>query len=155
MALTKDNLEAMELLAKNEETIQEVYKLFSQRFPDYQDFWSQISSEEASHANWIREISSKVRDGTVRFREGRFKSDAIRLFSGYLEDTLDRARREPMPLIHALDIALDTETALIERNFFDIVEGDSVEVKRILADLSASLKDHRKRILKAIENAKK
>ncbi len=53
-----------------------------------------------------------------------------------------------MLLINALSIALYIEEALIERKFFEVIEGDSVGLKHVLLDVAAATRSHIDRVRK-------
>jgi len=52
-------------------------------------------------------------------------------------------------LIKALSIARDIESGLIEKKFFEVFEGDPIELKHVLLNLVAATREHYNRIEKA------
>jgi hypothetical protein len=102
--------------------------------------------EEIEHALWIREFSSKIKEGSAYFKEGRFNAYVIENFRGYLGDILDAAQKQEISLESALSTALDIETALIERGFFEVFETDAKELKFMLRFLDTSTRKHRDKV---------
>lgn len=138
----EDQTVVVDLLARNEEAISELYEAYAYRFPDYEDLWTSLANDERKHASWIRNLSSYV-------EEGRFNIAAIQSFSKYLDCELAKAQDPNMLLINALSIAKYIEEALIERKYFESFEGDSVEVKHILRDLAIATEKHLDRVQRA------
>ena len=144
MAGDQDPLSVVRLLAENEQLIANLYAVYAERFPEHADFWSGLAAEERDHARWLRELGSRVEEGTIFVNEDRFRREPIRVFREYLEGEL---RQEgPMPLARALSIALSTEQALIERRFFEVFETDAAELKHILHDLASATEEHVKKV---------
>ena len=148
MSLKQKQVEVIEILAKHEEAAGQLYEEYAQRFPDYKDFWSTLTGDEMEHAVWIRGLHSQIEEGSVYFKEGRFKMEAIKNSLDYLKGRLTEAQKEEISLIKALSIARDIEKALIEKKFFEVFEGDSVELKEVLLNLEAATKEHMDRIEK-------
>jgi rubrerythrin len=144
MAGDQDPLTVVRLLAENEELISDLYTAYAKRFPEHADFWSGLAVEERDHARWLRELGSRVEEGSLYVNEDRFRREPIRLFHEYLEGEL--RRQAPMPLARALSVALSTEQALIERRFFEVFETDSAELKHILRDLASATEEHVKQV---------
>ena len=144
----------VELLAQNEEAISRLYEAYSQRFPDYQDFWSGLAGDEENHAIWLRSLALRAGAGWLEFKEGRFNTAAIQTFSQYLDEELAKAQEPDLPLINALTTAKYIEEALIERNYFEVFEGDSFEAKRTLARLADETERHVGIVEKAWEKEK-
>jgi rubrerythrin len=144
MAGDQDPLSVVRLLAENEELISDLYTAYAQRFPEHADFWSGLAAEERDHARWLRELGSRVEEGSLYVNEDRFRREPVQLFREYLEGEV--RRQEPMPLARALSVALSTEQALIERRFFEVFETDSAELKHILHDLASATEGHVKKV---------
>ena len=138
-------------LAKNEQTISQLYQAYAEKFPDYQKFWANLSSEEIEHSNWISDLNSKVNQGLISFSEERFKIEAIETFLKYLQQRLADIKEEKISLINALSIALDIENSLIERKFFEVFESDSEGLKYTLLSLAAATEFHRTKIKKILD----
>lgn len=61
---------------------------------------------------------------------------------------------QDISLTKALSIARDIENGLIEKKFFEVFEGDPIELKQVLLDLAAATREHYNRIEKAWNEAK-
>ena len=128
MLLSETQLKVIELLAEYETMIGRLYKEYAQKFLDWKDFWSKLSAEERGHANWILELCSKIKEGFVFFKEDRFTKEAIKTSLKSLNNQLSEAQMQDISLIKALSTARDIENGLIEKKFFEIFEGDPIEL---------------------------
>lgn len=142
MKLKEDQIKVIETLAKHEEEIGGLYKVFSNVFPAYGEFWLHISIEEQTHAEWIRALFSEAKEETAYFNEDRFKIEAVRTSLEYIAGEKAKAERHETQMDKALYISLDIENALLERKYFEIFEGDSVKLKHTLRDLADSTRNH-------------
>ena len=151
----KNKTDVLEMLAKNEELINQLYNVYSGKFPDYKDFWRGLAVEETQHAVWIREFRSQVRQGHVQFNEDRFDVDIMGKLQDYVKDMINTAQEQEIPLKGALNIALDIESGLIEKRFFEVFETDAKELRFVLKVLSDSTKRHFDRIQKVSDKIRK
>jgi rubrerythrin len=151
--MAKDPLEAIELLADNEMVISRIYGVFSERFPEYQDFWEKMAEEEMQHADMIRSVVPEVKEGTVRLKAQRFDETSVGMFRDYLKYSLARAGERDIPLKDAFETALAIEHDLLERSFFDLFEADTRELMLVFQGLASSTREHHRRLVQAIENS--
>ena len=114
--------------------------------PEYKQFWLELAQEETAHAVWIRNFRDKAEEGSVYFNEERFNIEAIQTYLREVKKDIAETKSKELSLINALSRALAFETSLIERKFFEIFEGDSVELKHILLNLAEATKKHGEKI---------
>ena len=146
MPLSEKDIEIVEMLAKNEEAVAQLYSAYADRFPEYKDFWSGLAVEEIDHAAELRKLCEIAVKGGLYITEGRFNTTAISTFSSYLEKESEPNRVKELSLINALSIAVYIEESIIEHKFFDVFQTDSVELKQILLNLAAETKRHLKQL---------
>jgi len=151
--MAKEPLEAIELLAENEMVISRIYKVFSERFPEYHDFWETMAEEEIQHADLIRSVVPEVKEGAVRFKAQGLDETSVGMFRDYLKFSLARAREQDIPLEDAFETALAIEHDLIERSFFDLFEADTRELMLVFEGLASSTREHHRRLVQTIENS--
>ena len=144
----------IELLAQNEELIAELYIAYSEKFPDYRNFWSEIAEEEKKHSRWMRSLQAYT-DDILSFDEGRIKPELMQISLTYLENKLKQAETEKMTIADALTIALELETNMIERNYFKLFSGDSDEVKSIFQNLESDTQQHTNRVRNTLVSLRK
>jgi rubrerythrin len=150
MSLQKAGTQAIEGLVRIEETLFEIYGLFAERFPAHREMWSRLAGEEQSHAEWIRDLFGKVEQGSLNLREDSFRMEGIQTFLDYANERLEEAKSAKLPFLHALDMALDLESGLLEREFFRIFEADSEALEQAFEDMQRQIRDHTERIRKAL-----
>lgn len=136
----------VELLAEAEETIGEIYLIFTREFTKEAEFWQKLANDELMHAQWVRMLLPRVLAGTITFKEDRFGTDAYAQFSEHLQRQLRQVRTEPVTEAAALSIALDIETTLVEKCFYDVFESSEPESTRILQMLSRSSDAHQRSV---------
>ena len=107
-----------------------------------------MAAEEIEHSLWLTILLGKIEEGLVHFNEDRFEIRAIRGSLNYIKEEIARVQNQKMLLSEALAIALNIEKALIEKGYFQVFEGDSVELKQVLLNLEAATKEHKDRIEK-------
>jgi len=146
--------EMIELLTKNEELIAELYRAYSEKFPDYREFWLEIAEEEDKHSRWMRSLQAYTGD-ILSFDEGRIKPELMRISFSYLDQKIREASTEGITIADALTIALELETNMIERNYFKLFHGDSDELKSIFQDLESDTQNHTNRVRDALVSLKK
>ena len=133
----------LETLAGLEEATQDLYKAYAEKLRDFEDFWLNIASDEASHSRWIRALGPLVGNGTVDFNEDRFNINPILSFTEYVNDEWVAVKQRGITLIKAISIALDIEKAFLEKKLFEVAEGDSLELERVLTKLALATREHR------------
>ena len=135
----------LQLLAENEEAIARLYRAYAEKFPRHRDFWSDLAQEEIQHSRWIQKFSS-MSDYSVEIKEDKFDLKVFQISSEYLEEKLDQAKNEKISFQDALSIALDIETGMLERGYFKVFEGNSLEFKKIFHALTSATEKHTNKI---------
>ena len=149
---TEKQLTILDKLAEVEESVGRLYSAYAALFPDYGQFWSGLVEEEKQHAIWVRELRSYIVKGMAKFSENRFNIFAIQTYINYLKDELEKAKGRVS--INALSIALYIEESLIEQKYFEIVDGDSQELKQTLNNLANATQSHIQRVRCALNSYK-
>jgi thiol-disulfide isomerase/thioredoxin len=152
MPLTETQLKVIKLLAEHEKAISQLYREYARKFPEQKDFWSKIAAEEIEHASWIFKLRSQAEKGSLYFKEGRFKIEAIKTSLEYVKSQITEAQNNKISAKNALSVARDLESGLIEKKFFEIFEPDCREIKQVLLDLAAATREHYNRIEKVWNN---
>lgn len=148
MPLNETQVEVIKLLAEHEKAISQLYKEYARKFPEQKNFWSKIAEEEIEHASWIFKLRSQVEKGSLYFKEGRFKTGAIKTSLEYVKSQITEAQNNKISAKNALSVARDLESGLIEKKFFEVFEPDCREIKQVLLDLAAATREHYNRIEK-------
>ena len=131
----------LELLGENEVAIARLYRAYAERFPRKKDFWNTLAKEEVQHCRWIQEFAAGAH-GPVEINEDRFDLAVFQISFDYLEDKLAQAKDEDLSHKEALTIALEIETGMFERGYFEVFEGDDPELRRVLNLLAKETEKH-------------
>jgi len=144
----------LELMEKQELMLSEVYQIFAKKFPDYCDFWNELSKEEKDHASWIKGLFKFSENGEVLFHEDNVNVYSLDTFIDYLKGIVDKARMNGMSLRNALSTARDLEMALIEKKAFTHFDSVSDRMKTVLNTLEGKTKEHIDRVNEMVEKVK-
>jgi len=136
-----ENSDIIDALAKNEQYIAALYKKYADRFPDYREFWENLSAEELVHAEKLQTIS-QVKSGDSILIKGRFNIIAIQNFSKRVLAEAESVNIINSTLVSALSMALNIEQSLIEQKYFEVFESDAVELKQVFSSLAADTRRH-------------
>jgi len=151
MDTTNKQAEVIEFLALQEEAISRLYRVYAGLSAKYKDFWIELAKEETNHANWIRDLGIKTKEGKIYFSGERFRAGAIKASTAYIESQAIAADRDDFTEISALAMSYALEEALLEKKFFEIFESDAAELKHLLKELSDSTTQHRQRVKAALD----
>ena len=154
MALDAFQSEVLRLLAEHEQLISQMYKSFAVSFPEYRDFWNEISLEETEHAEILRSLRQSIQDADAHFNKNTFPLEAVRFSIASVRKVMDEVKSGQVTPIAALSLARDYENSLIEKDFLKVVEADSDAVKEALGRLSMDTGRHRDRIDKLLAEAR-
>jgi rubrerythrin len=155
--MNQDNTarQAIEGLVGIEEILSKIYRLFAERFPAHRELWSRMAQEEQTHAEWVRDLYSRVEDGSLSLDEDRFGVEGILVFLEYAEEKFMEAKAEKLPFLHALDMALDLESSLLERKVYQVFRADSESMEQALEDMEQRIREHTQRIGEALDHEKR
>lgn len=153
MHIHEKGWEQIERLETNELLIARLYTAYSEHFSDHRNFWKEMAEEEKKHANMISTLLHEIREGSVRLGDNRFDTTSIGMFQDYLKAQLTKAKEEVLSQEDAFQAALAIEHDLLERSFFNVFESDSPEMKIILEALEAATRQHRRKLVEAIEES--
>jgi hypothetical protein len=140
MALNEDQLKIVEILTLVAETISDLYKLYADKFPTDRAFWLSLATDATNQADSIRNLQKKAEDGSAYFNVNMFTIDAIQGFLKYINEKITEIKSKEITMREAAAIASNIENAGLEKNFFDIFEVDSIELKHLFADLADATK---------------
>jgi hypothetical protein len=149
--MDQTQMDIIELLAQHEEALARLYEAYVDALPERRDLWTTMAADEAAHSRWIRDLASAVSEGSLAVGPGRYSLQSLRSSLEFVNGQVTHALSGGVSAVEALSVARDLESALIERNFYDVVEADSADVKRVWRALAESTQAHRARIAEAWE----
>lgn len=135
----------LDLLAANEESVAKLYRMYADIFPDFCKFWSELAEEEMYHCRLVQKLGTSKEDH-VEINENRFDTVLLHTSSGYLKEKLKQATIAEVTIEDALSTALDIETGMLERGYFEVFEGESAEFRRTMRALATATAKHTNKI---------
>lgn len=135
----------LQMLAENEKAVAGLYHAYAEKFPHYSDFWSGLADEEMAHFRLIQNVESRD-DLSIKIREDRFDPKIIQISLDFIAEKLNQAKTENISVKDAMSVALDIETGMLERGYFDVFEGDSEEVNNVLRTLADETQKHTSKV---------
>ncbi|MHB8149648.1 MAG: rubrerythrin family protein [Desulfobulbia bacterium] len=133
------------LLLKQETLLASLYQTFAQKFPEHEEFWSQLAREEEKHAGWLEQLRAATKKKVVLFNEGRIKTYTMETFVQGLEEKLNRAKTGGFDARQALACAIDLERCLIEKNVFSLFDGMTDKAGNTMKFLAKETREHQAR----------
>ena len=112
----------MGMLIRHEEAVEQLYRLYAERFPKMQPFWNHIAAQEKGHAVLLRQLVTKLQEGKLHFSTERFNLETIRVSAEFVENQIAIAKRDPITELDALTTAMRTEDQSIEANAFGMFQ---------------------------------
>jgi hypothetical protein len=132
----------LEAMQDHEKAIACLYQAYSERFEEYADFWSDLAKEERKHAACFSNLRSQLQENPDIVIVERFSTDAIKSSIKYVNELIERAADPEFELINAFSLAVKLEEALLEKKFFDVLDGETQEIKDTLLLLSTETERH-------------
>ena len=149
MDLNSEQKELVELFVRQEFIIGKLYKLFSFRYPEHKDFWTEMAKEEHLHASWIKRLTERDPTNKFKFSQGELRSNDLASSIKSMEGLIAGVKNNrEFTITQAVSMALHLEKALWEKKVFQCFEGDSDEVRKILDSLNVEQEIHIKKIEK-------
>ncbi|MCU0917416.1 MAG: hypothetical protein MUC88_23050 [Planctomycetes bacterium] len=144
----------VKMLSDHELALKELYLTYAAKIPSLKDFWLGLAEDEQRHSDWLQSLISAA--GTDDSQDlgcwPRFA--AVESSLKYIRAQTVRAKQGEIPLLVALAIAKDLESALLEKEFFRVADSTSSEVRAVLGKLVAGTETHGRAVAKALDAAK-
>lgn len=144
--MKEKELKIIQKLIEAETKVGNLYKVYSEKFPEYSQFWKETAKEEAQHAGFIITLGSQMNDKTEYFDEKGFNLTALDTMINHLNDKIRTAEEGNESVLSAFSIALDIERSLIESKFYKSFCEESHELKTAIDKIITDTKRHRDQI---------
>lgn len=147
----KENLTQLKMMIQNEEAAGRLYKLLAGKLPTLSEFFNQLVKEELDHAQALADFYKKVQAEELTVDMGRFSRLAVEAFAAAIQNMIARGERNPVTEREALEMALEVEDTFLEKDFFEVIDGDSDPVKELLDMLKKMTQAHRERVREKLQ----
>ncbi len=108
----------IEYMYSQEILLAKLYKLFSEQFPDYREFWEDLAKDELRHGELIKQFYKATKKDLVTFCEGKIKTYTMKTFLDSIEKIIERTQNGELNVKMAMTYTYDFERSLIEKNVF-------------------------------------
>ena len=152
--MTMDNTrefdQILTALYQHEIAISQLYGAYADQFPEYEDFWGDLSAEEINHASSLEDLSKTVKDGIESAELGVFSLSSIEASIERVKKLIAQVEDDDLNPLDALSYALRIEEGMIENRYFEAFKGDSPEVCNVLSTLAEDSRRHADTIRQAL-----
>jgi len=147
-------IETLGLMAAHEWAIAELYEEYAARFAEHATFFRELAAEEKEHARLIVSFADDVRCHAVQVNPDRLSSIRIlESLDNVLRRRKDAQSQQGPSLVNALSVCADLENAMIERRYFDVIQGDGPKLAKLLRALETDSEAHRDKVRQALASA--
>ncbi|MDD2316932.1 MAG: hypothetical protein RBR01_02745 [Desulfobacterales bacterium] len=140
--LEPDRRKIVELLYQQEMILGQLYQIFTARFAEYADFWTDLAGEGVRHAELIRKLYQAGKKDWVSFREGKIRAQSITTFIEHVKGLAVQAENDEIDFKSAVAHTLDLEKSLLEKNVFSRFEAMDARMKAVLTRLENETRKH-------------
>jgi hypothetical protein len=135
-----------ELLARCEDKLGLLYRIYADRFPRYRDFWITLSTEKAELARMFRELDGMVKSGKALINSYALRMPMVVTFFNYIIEVIQKAEKDPLTPVNAVSIAMNIEQSTIITKHLEYLTVPSADAKDFFQRLLAKTWDHREKI---------
>lgn len=141
----------LDKLADHEDSISELYALYSAKNSELGDFWYRMAQEERGHARLVLALKAKIEKGEARLAVGAIDAGQLQAASVAVRAEMEAVKdRETLSSAVALARATAIERSLVEREFYKIATSDSSAVEQFKQGMQVSITSHQKRLYDAL-----
>ena len=141
--MNNPNIDALiGLLKKHELTIAALYDQFALNLPQAADDWQTFVKEEQLHAKWIDKLHQYLKAGKLSFEQTKFTTQSVKTAISYIENQIEKNKKDKPGLRQSLTIAIDIEKSLLESAFFKVFNLDDPKADKIRNQLIDATKTH-------------
>ena len=142
------HIKMAEELEKFETGLAVLYSYYADQNPDYKQFWTELATDERTHAMMLKTFRSLIAEDKLIYAERKFSLRAIEENYQLLSAHLSFVKRNKVLIREALANAMQFENLMLEKKTFEVQEGDSEELKRTLSALMEDTQRHFEKIQK-------
>lgn len=135
-------IQLLNLLRETESALGEFYGRCAFFFPEDEDIWEELKSEEIIHAEQVERLTDIVTEKKEKFLLGEFDPVTLKSFLDDIEDQRDILERGELTRDQAIAVARDYEDTLVEKQFLRIVESDDPEFIRLTEKIEQEEREH-------------
>ena len=146
MAETTNRFKIIRFLREMEETANELYTVFSEKFPEERDFWLDIAKEETEHASVISMLGASIAEGSASFDENRFTVEEINSTLEWAKGKVTEAKKGDISEKEALSISLKLEEKILESSYFEVFIPKTEGIRDFISGVIKATERHRDKV---------
>jgi dTDP-4-amino-4,6-dideoxygalactose transaminase len=146
MKTTQEAEEIVDALKEHEQAVARLYEVYAEKFPEHEEFWTELAHEEVQHANWLVILRDRIEKNDEDFAVERLPIATIQSSIGHVMQLAERARQSDFLFTDALSTALQLEEGFIENKYFEVFDGDSADTVHTLTMLAQATQAHYERL---------
>ena len=127
----------LNVLVEYKQLLVQLYQICYQRFPEQKEIWLKLHTEKKSHIEWINSLRSDVDGGMVTINPVAFKVEAMRFVMQGINSKMEELKTTPLTFQQLLTYIRETENSMLEKNFFNIFQNESMDFKRKKMELES------------------
>ena len=153
--------EVVAALADHEDAIGDLYGAYGTRLTAAAGFWQGLSAEEYGHGSLMRDLVGprhqlpRAHELDVFVDTQRFPLPELRAATRDVRDQIEVTATGRLTLTEALETALALEQEMVERDAYQVFDGDADNVARVLSHLRTSSERHRDAIRELLMRQKR
>ena len=141
----------LQLLGQLELDVSNLYKIFAEKFPKYQELWTTLSQEEIEHADRVKMLYDLAKENKVIFDEKLTKTYTVKKVLEIIKDAQVKTMAGQINIINALSISRDLEQSIIEKEFYNYFAGKDSETRMLINSIKKDTLDHQSMVRNAWE----
>lgn len=133
--LVEAQCDILDFAIRREARTARLYVSFAQKFADKSELWSSLAEDEKRHADILRSMRTLIEQGHILWKLGRLKEEVLVEEKKVVESIEALLSSESIDHANALKAAIRIENSLFDSRFYDIVNCDLPEFKKVADEL--------------------
>lgn len=147
----KDIIKLLQVLARLELKIAELYTTCAERWETKKDFWNTLGDEEKRHSGYVKKMAIVVEKYPQKFESGhKFPTVAVETVIKGIDEYIRRIKDGSLDFKKILNISLNIEDSLLEKKFYNVVKTENIKYNEFIGRIREETQDHRKKIKEEI-----
>lgn len=148
MIISSWQVKKIELLAEYMDTLGHLYTIYSEKFPEYQDFWLNLALDNIKYADWIHSVNYYILNDTYKYNMMRFYIESVITGLRYLKTNIINAENKNVYMNEAVALSIGLESGVIALKFFEIVDQNSEELRILFNEFRSEKRENLKKLQK-------
>ena len=151
----EEQVKTITRLSAHEQAMGDLYRAYAARFPETAGLFETLASAERAHAKWVADFATRMKAGELQVNPRRFRLPAFETSLALIREQIREVQASEGTLLTALSVAHDLEEGMLERRYFEVLEGDSPELAELLQHLERETAEHQTMLREAWEGERR